>query len=795
MRLEIPDPWQQEAIRHLRGGADVVIDAPTGAGKTRVFEWWVESAACKSGQIVFTVPTRALANDKFLDWEQRGWRVGLATGDRSIRVQAPILVATLETQRERLLEGAPPRFLAVDEYQLLSHPARGTHYETLIAKAPAGTQMLFLSGSVADPASLVEWLQRLGRNVVLVRERNRPVPLEEFPVERLPVSGSAGRRGGFWTRLAEGVLRAGLAPCLIFAPRRVEAERIAQSLAGCLAADESLRIDEEWQRRCDKRTLLWLRRRLALHHSGLPSDIRAGLIEPLAKFGKLHFIVATTGLAAGINFSVRSVLVAGTRYFDGPVERELRPDELLQMMGRAGRRGLDELGTVLSMREGPGLGDAAPGKLRARRHMDWPYAIRMMETSPSPLSEALALAARMMVPPPFFSEREELEKSGGPDWETHSPLQGGAPWQKQLLASNGNWLAESELSLAEAPFAECLVWNRGSWKRADCLPDEDLYPGPGRLCRLSAPGNRRRYGREEIIAMRAGPDCYHTTGPVRALLRVAKNTDFSLEEIREIILPMLAEKQPLRRVGEVFERNERVIVRWDYSSGMRSARRDPENNSLLNPPVRIFHPRPELELEVPGAGGGEVFVPSRRSELRLWRELGLIDRLGFPTERGSIFSRFQDGEGLLIAAALEERDYPLQELVRDLANLRGGHRFADLPPRGSERLAASARARYGHRNLPGILCEGLCSGYGENTREALELREREGLENIRRFCPEVAAGDLERARLEWLSLLRHIERVAPPKSPRWADFVAAARAVTSRERGGDEKSPRRWCPV
>jgi hypothetical protein len=53
----------------------------------------------------------------------------------------------------------------------------------------------------------------------------------------------------------------------------------------------------------------------------------------------------------------------------------------------------------------------------------------------------------------------------------------------------------------------------------------------------------------------------------------------------------------------------------------------------------------------------------------------------------------------------------------------------------------------------------------------LELREREGLESIRRFCPDVAPGDLERARLEWLSLLRHIVRVSPPDAPRWHEFV------------------------
>ncbi|MEO6846296.1 MAG: DEAD/DEAH box helicase [Chthoniobacterales bacterium] len=62
--LEIPDLWQQEAVAALRNGRDVIVDAPTGAGKTRIFEMLVESGYTgKKGQAIYTVPTRALAND------------------------------------------------------------------------------------------------------------------------------------------------------------------------------------------------------------------------------------------------------------------------------------------------------------------------------------------------------------------------------------------------------------------------------------------------------------------------------------------------------------------------------------------------------------------------------------------------------------------------------------------------------------------------------------------------------------------------------------------------------------
>src|SRR5204863_1291069 len=121
-----------------------------------------------------------------------------------------------------------------------------------------------------------------------------------------------------------------------------------------------------------------LRSRVAYHHSGLSYAVRAGLIEPLAKAGQLNVVVATMGLAAGINFSMRSVLVTDTRYKAGNFERHVEPDELLQMFGRAGRRGLDEVGYVLILPDIPRLGEARPRKLKRATQVDWPSLISVM---------------------------------------------------------------------------------------------------------------------------------------------------------------------------------------------------------------------------------------------------------------------------------------------------------------------------------------------------------------------------------------------------------------------------------
>src|SRR6267378_1505446 len=122
INLVIPDLWQQEAVRALRDGKDVVVQAPTGSGKTYIFELLYPSL---KGQAIFTVPTRALANDKLAEWRARGWDVGIATGDLAFNLNAPVLVATLETQKNRLMQRDGPKLLVGDGNKMKADPVRG----------------------------------------------------------------------------------------------------------------------------------------------------------------------------------------------------------------------------------------------------------------------------------------------------------------------------------------------------------------------------------------------------------------------------------------------------------------------------------------------------------------------------------------------------------------------------------------------------------------------------------------------------------------------------------------------
>ena len=295
VNLIIPDLWQQEAVRALQQGKDVVVQAPTGSGKTYIFELLYPKL---KEQAVFTVPTRALANDKLAEWRARGWDVGIATGDLAVNLDARVIVATLETQRGRFLRGEGPRLLVIDEFQMIGDALRGVHYELAVALAPRHTQMLLLSGSVANGRDVVDWLKRIGRDAILIEHKERPVPLDERDLNSLSDSQFVQTRN-FWPRMIGRIVRAELAPVLLFAPRRAAAEQIAQSIATGLPVRDPLPLTAAQEAIAGKQLARLLRSRVAYHHSGLSYAARAGLVEALAKSGQLNVVVATMGLAAG----------------------------------------------------------------------------------------------------------------------------------------------------------------------------------------------------------------------------------------------------------------------------------------------------------------------------------------------------------------------------------------------------------------------------------------------------------------------------------------------------------------
>jgi superfamily II DNA/RNA helicase len=759
INLVVPDLWQQEAVRAIRDGKDVVVQAPTGSGKTYIFELLYPSL---KGQAIFTVPTRALANDKLAEWRERDWDVGIATGDLALNLNARVLVATLETQRARFLRRDGPKLLVVDEYQMIADPIRGVHYELALALAPRETQLLLLSGSVQNPQDIVAWLRRIGRDPVLISHEERPVPLEEVDLRALSESAFVQTRN-FWPRMIGKALRAELAPVLVFAPRRNASEEMAQSIASALSIRDPLPLSAEQEALAGKKLAKLLRSRVAYHHSGLSYAVRAGLIEPLAKAGQLNVVVATMGLAAGINFSMRSVLVTDTRYKAGNFERHVEPDELLQMFGRAGRRGLDDVGYVLMLPDIPRLGDARPRKLKRAAQVDWPSLISVMRGAADRGEEPFAAAVELSRS--LFSTQEV------PIGAEHSLATGPKPcglWVDaerarfvrrpitEILNSGGEWKPKPG-AVQNVSLGQLFVRDNDQWVRALSFPRMLDGRGFGNLCKLRDKGI---YGREIPLATVVAENAIAPVKWLRKKLEQKILTKTTFDEVVPRILPEITGGQ----IAEIITRANTISARIDFSEVPMTALLDSRGVALLDPPERKALPlvcRQCSELE------HDLTTVIANSPAYAWRQLGLVAEDGTPTRRGVLFSFFHAGEGLAIAAGLEDQTYPVDDLVFDLANIRAGPRFAgeDAPLGG--RLGILCQQIYGRADHPGYLEMGVPVQYGSGASEVIRELATNPAARYRFTNESLRHGDIERALMEWRSLLRHIVGAPDLEWERW----------------------------
>jgi hypothetical protein len=157
-----------------------------------------------------------------------------------------------------------------------------------------------------------------------------------------------------------------------------------------------------------------------------------------------------------------------------------------------------------------------------------------------------------------------------------------------------------------------------------------------------------------------------------------------------------------------------------------------------------------------------------------WRYLGLVEVDGTPTTRGIIFSFFHGGEGLAIAAALEDETYPISDLVFDLANVRAGPRFSgeDAPMGG--RLGILCQRLYSRADYPGYLTMGVPMQYGAGASEVVRELVADPRSKHKLVGDLLRHGDIERALVEWRSLLHRIITAPPYPLPRWNELKRAA---------------------
>ncbi|NBY42202.1 MAG: hypothetical protein EBQ49_02665, partial [Verrucomicrobia bacterium] len=347
--------------------------------------------------------------------------------------------------------------------------------------------------------------------------------------------------------------------------------------------------------------------------------------------------VATTGLAAGINFSLRSVLVTDRKYTSEHAEHEIRPDELLQMFGRAGRRGLDEKGYAVWSGDSPRLGEAKPLQIKRSKGLDWPAILTVMRHSDKPKESAQKFVQSL-----FTREAIELGLNHLSEIVTapSEELPGTIRHVEEMLGRNGIWQRIRPSKVV--PMSEALIRIKGEWYPALTKPDSLKAVTYGTPCKIRQEIDVTFYGR--IVPLAHFPKTNETDGltPVEWLRKALQKWTgkkpqtkiWTLEQIEKEILPLLPQlTQGGRPIEGIQIQRETVLVKLDYSSAQVRVIPDAQEENLINPDRR-FIDKEDINLKnVLGTNQSQLFTAQSG---KLWLKLKLIKADGTPTVRGTL---------------------------------------------------------------------------------------------------------------------------------------------------------------
>nr|WP_246026454.1 DUF3516 domain-containing protein [Oleiharenicola lentus] len=339
-------PEQEEAILALFDGQNVVLNTPTGSGKSLVAAALHFKELCAGRQSVYTCPIKALVNEKFLSLcrDFGPENVGMMTGDASVNPQAPVLCCTAEILANIALargDTAPLGAVIMDEFHYYSDAERGYAWQVPLLTLPQA-RFLLMSATLGSTEFFEREMTKLtGAPSLTVRSDRRPVPLS-FDYSETPLP----------EKLSDLLLLKRAPIYLVHFTQRAasEAAQALMSLNVC-TKEEKAALATELERvkfnspygRDMKR---WLRHGIGVHHAGLLPKYRI-LVEQLAQKGLLKLICGTDTLGVGINVPIRTVVFTQLWKYDGQKAAILSVRDFRQVAGRAGRAGYDDQGYVV----------------------------------------------------------------------------------------------------------------------------------------------------------------------------------------------------------------------------------------------------------------------------------------------------------------------------------------------------------------------------------------------------------------------------------------------------------------
>ncbi len=271
----------------------------------------------------------------------------------------------------------------LDECHYMNDQQRGTVWEESIIYCPSRIQLIALSATIANSDQLTDWMNHVHGPTHLIDSNHRPVPLQFhfanhkglFPLLEQTESGQWVRnrrlrnkrpnphersRAGVpdMTQVLENLRQRDMLPAIYFIFSRKGCDMAVANVGALdlMTTDEerqqlAQQIDQFCQEtpeavRQDHLNALY--RGIAAHHAGMLPAWK-GLVEHLFQQGLVKIVFATETLAAGINMPARTTVISSLSKRTDTGHRLLTASEFMQMSGRAGRRGKDVLGHVVTV--------------------------------------------------------------------------------------------------------------------------------------------------------------------------------------------------------------------------------------------------------------------------------------------------------------------------------------------------------------------------------------------------------------------------------------------------------------
>lgn len=339
-------PAQEEAILEIFSGNNVILNTPTGSGKSLVALALHFYSLTRERRSFYTSPIKALVNEKFFSLcrDFGPDQVGMITGDASVNPKAPIICCTAEILAiDCLREGESVNIqdVVMDEFHYYSDRDRGVAWQIPLLTL-GYTRFLLMSATMGETERFEKVLTDLNElPTVTIQGTTRPVPLD-FQYAETPLHETVTQ-----------LLSKGRAPIYLVSFTQRECAEEAQNFMSidlCTKAEKQeilkalfgFRFSSPYGRELQK----FLKHGLAIHHGGLLPKYRL-LVERLAQQGLLKIIFGTDTLGVGVNVPIRSVLFTKLCKYDGQKTTILSIRDFQQISGRAGRKGFDNEGTVV----------------------------------------------------------------------------------------------------------------------------------------------------------------------------------------------------------------------------------------------------------------------------------------------------------------------------------------------------------------------------------------------------------------------------------------------------------------